>query len=93
MTSGEGSLDLKVKRFLFGDIEEHLRVKQLQTQAVQKVRIKYIQEDGSGIYKKPGKDNLGILCRDMVDEVYDENSGDLNEILMRYNQAKTEIFD
>lgn len=94
MTSGEGSLDLKVKRFLFGDIEEHLRVKQLQTQAVQKVRIKYIQEDGSGIYKKPGKDNLGILCRDMVDEVYDaETSGDLNEILFRYNKAKTEIFD
>ena len=30
----------------------------------------------------------------MVDEVYDaETSGDLNEILFRYNQAKTEIFD
>lgn len=42
MTKGEAFLELKVKRYLFADVEEYLRVMKMKTDSVQKVRAKYI---------------------------------------------------
>ena len=42
MTKGEHFLELKVKRFLFADAEEFLKMMRLKTEFVQKVRLKYI---------------------------------------------------
>ena len=80
MTKGEHFLELKVKRFLFADMEEFLRVIRLKTESCQKVRLKYIQKNSSGEYTK--KDNLMVLIRELNDEAFDAGEcGDLNEIL------------
>ena len=92
MTKGENFLELKVKRFLFADIEEFLRVIRLKTESVQKVRLKYIQKNSSGDYSK--KDNMMVLIRELNDEAFDAGEcGDLNEILPRYMYIKTEFFE
>ena len=94
MTNGENYLELKVKRYLFSDTEEFLRIRMLQNQAVQKVRNKYLQDDANGKYRVPGKDNTSILVRDLNDEAFDaETCGDLNDIMARYEVIKQETYD
>ena len=94
MTKGESFLELKVKRYLFADVEEFLRMMKLKNDSVQKVRNKYIQDNSGNKYKTVGKDNLGILIRELNDEAFDaESCGDLTEILARYTSLKTEFFE
>ena len=94
MTKGENWLELKVKRYLFADAEEYLRMMKLKNDSILKIRSKYIQDDCNNKYKVVGKDNLLILIRELTNEAYDvDQCGDVNEILGRYNLNKTEEFD
>ena len=94
MTKGEKYLELNTKRFLFSDVEEYLRIRKQQNEAQQTIRVKYIQEEGNGKYKAIGKDNLGILVRELNDEAFDVDSmGDMNTLLSKYNTTKSEIYD
>ena len=94
MTKGEKYLELNTKRFLFSDVEEYLRIRKQQNEAQQTIRVKYIQEEGNGKYKAIGKDNLGILVRELNDEAFDVDSmGDLNTLLTKYNTTKSEIYE
>jgi len=94
MTKGENWLELKVKRYLFADAEEYLRMMKLKNDSILKIRSKYIQDDCNNKYKVVGKDNLLVLIRELTNEAYDvDQCGDVNEILGRYNLNKTEEFD
>ena len=93
MTIGKSFSDVRVKRYLLADIEEFLRVKKLNLEVVQRVRNLFLQYDGNGKYRAAGKDNLGILTRDLIDDAFDvENYGNIDEILTRYIQIKEETF-
>lgn len=46
-------------------------MRQYQTAAEQKLRSKYLQEDGNGRYGAKVKDALGKLVRDLSDEAFD----------------------
>ena len=42
----------------------------------------------------PGKDNLGILVRDLIDDAFDvESTGNIDQILEEFGKAKQETFD
>ena len=52
---------IKVRRFLFGEIEEYLRVVLLRHSVMKTVRTKYIQDHGNGKYREPHKNGVKLL--------------------------------